>query len=103
MTPSCFPRVCEMFARDRLLSGPLYTTHSAGPDGHAEVLVWERCGRGDPVLRQWHGNAAIERALLHGLRALRAQGRVLRSESASLAGTAQPLVCWRLCAAPAST
>lgn len=95
MTPSCLERVCAMFARDRLLSGPLYTTHSAAPGGHAEVLVWERCIGADPVLRRWDGNAAIERALLHGLRALQAQGRVVRCESLSLSGTAQ-----RLCAAP---
>jgi len=103
MTPSCFPRVCEMFARDRLLTGPLYTTRTAVPGGHAEVLVWEQSGRCDPVLRQWYGNAAIELALLNGLRALQAQGRVVRSESASLPGTVQPLVCWRLRTAPSAT
>jgi len=46
---------------------------------------------------------AIELALLNGLRALEAQGRVVRSESASLPGSAQPLECWRLCAAPSAT
>ena len=103
MTPSCFPRICEMFARDRLLSGPLYTARTAVPGGHAEGLVWEQSGRGDPVLRQWYGNPTIALALVKGLRALQAKGRVVRSESASLPGTAQPLVCWRLCAAPGTT
>lgn len=103
MTPSCLKRVWEMYARDRLLTARLYTVHSAVPGGHAEVLVWEQSGRCDPVLRQWYGNAAIELALLNGLRALQAQGRVVRSESASLPGTVQPLLCWRLCAAPGTT
>jgi len=51
MTPSCLKRVCEMFARDRLLNGPLYTARTTVPSGHAEVLVWEHSVRGDPVLR----------------------------------------------------
>ncbi len=103
MTPSCLKRVCEMFARDRLLSGPLFTARSAVPGGHAEVLVWEQSGRCDPVLRQWYGNPTIALALVKGLRALQAQGRVVRSESAALPGTAQPLVCWRLRTAPGTT
>jgi len=103
MTPSCLKRVCEMFARDRLLNGPLYTACTAVPGGHAEVLVWEQSVRCDPILRQWNGNPAIELALLKGLYALRAQGRVVRSESASLPGSAQPLVCWRLCGASGAT
>ncbi len=103
MTPSCFPRVCEMFARDRLLTGPLYTTRNATPGGHAEVLVWEQSGRWDPVLRQWYGYPTIALALVKALRALQAQGRVVRSESAALPGTAQPLVCWRLRTAPGAT
>ncbi len=103
MTPSCLKRVCEMFTRDRLLTGPLYTARTTPSSDRAEVLVWEPSIRCDPILRQWNGNVAIERALLDGLRALQAQGRVVRSESLSPAGTAQSWACWRLCAAPGAT
>ena len=103
MTPSCLKRVCEMYARDRLLAAPLYTVRSAVPGGYVEALVWERSIRCHPVLRQWNGNVAIERAILYGLRALEAQGRVVRSGTPPLAGTAQSLVCWRLCATPGAT
>jgi len=103
MTPSCLKRVCEMFARDRLLNGPLYTVRTTVPGGHAEVLVWEQSVRCDPVLRQWNGNVAIERAILHGLRGLEAQGRAVRRETPPPAGTAQSLVCWHLCSTPGAT
>ena len=103
MTPSCLKRVWEMYARNRLLTAPLYTVRSAVPGGYVEALVWERSIRCDPVLRQWNGNVAIERAILYGLRALEAQGRAVRREIPPPAGTAQSLVCWRLCSTPGDT
>jgi len=103
MTPSCLKRVWEMYARDRLLTARLYTVCNVVPGGYVEALVWEHSIPCDPVLRQWNGNVAIERAILYGLRALEAQGRVVRSGTPPLAGTAQSLVCWRLCATPGAT
>ncbi len=103
MTPSCLKRVWEMYARDRLLTARLYTVRSAVPGGYVEALVWERSIRCDPVLRQRNGDVAIERAILYGLRALEAQGRVVRREIPPPAGPAQSLVCWRLRTAPSAT
>ncbi|HRE14885.1 MAG TPA: hypothetical protein PLD37_11880, partial [Usitatibacteraceae bacterium] len=101
--PSEPGRIPDMALNLLSISGPLYTTRSAVPGGHAEVIVWEQSGRCDPVLRQWYGNPTIALALLKGLRALQAQGRAVRSESLSPSGTAQALVCWRLRTAPGAT
>lgn len=103
MTPSCLKRVCEMFARNCLLDAELYTTYADETSARVERLAWDQSIPGQPILRQWNGNPAIALALLKGLHALEAQGRVVRSESLSASGTAQPLVCWRLCAAPGAT